>query len=280
VKHGDLYNWEPRRWEGLLFHRNSSDLADTRVRIAQSVGILDDESGIRAVAIDEYPGGYHLQSHRGDVEAQQSLVDWAWDHQKQVSTDGKHWLEVWVEETDADLAHILRTRGFRETGQHQIRRRLDLTAWQPPKIDTSDYVVRSVTAADHASLAELLNAAFGRSIHSAEEYGNFAQLAPSYLENLEIVAVNEINHVVAHAGITAHPEVGFCVVEPVCTHPEHTNKGLARAAMVEGLIRARDLGVSVAYVEAWFSNPVSNHTYQSLGFTRPRSEYIWRCEET
>ncbi|MEN9710328.1 MAG: hypothetical protein RL441_320, partial [Actinomycetota bacterium] len=54
--------------------------------------------------------------------------------------------------------------------------------------------------------------------------------------------------------------------------------GLARVAMTEGLNRCRAIGIRDAFIEAWYSNPVSNHVYQQMGFVTPVSEYIWRRE--
>jgi len=283
--HNGLYNWEPRRWEGLVFHRNDADRLATRARIAQTVGILREPSGfIQGVAIDEYPGGYFLQTIQGDVESQTQLVAWIVDEQM-ITINDTTFAEIWCGENDIALQDILLSHNFVPTSHHQIRRHQVLDSSPTPLAPLPDgYAVRSISSGDDMPsdaqrMAELLNAAFGRGFHSAEEYQNFLTLAPSCRTELEIVVTAPDGSFAAHAGFTAHEEESFVVVEPVCTHPDHQNLGLARVAMTEGLNRCRALGIRDAYIEAWYSNPVSNHVYQSMGFTEPSSEYIWRREQ-
>lgn len=280
-RHGGLYNWEPRRWEGLVFHRNDAEILATRASLAANVGIWTDATGaIAGVVIPEYPGGVFLQSTPGDVDRQREMLTWAVAGQTQTTAEGQRWLEVWIADNDAELQGVARELGFTPTSHHQIRRHQILES-SPSSLPTlpDGYTVRGIESdADYPRMADLLNAAFGRDFHSAEEYRNFATLAPSYRPELEIVVVAPDGSFAAHAGFTAHPEQSFVVVEPVCTHPDHQNLGLARVAMTEGLSRCRALGIRDAFIEAWYSNPVSNHVYQQMGFTNPVSEYIWRLE--
>ncbi len=281
VREGGLYNWEPRRWEGLVFHRNDADLMTTRANLATNVGIWTDDDGrITGVLIPEYPGGVFLQSQRGDVELQREMLSWALAGQSQSADNGAQWLEVWIEETDLPLADVARSLGFVPTSHHQIRRHQVLEP-MPATLPAlpEGYSVRGIESeADYSRMAALLNAAFGRDFHSESEYRNFATLSPSYRGELEIVVVAPDGSFAAHAGFTAHPTESFVVVEPVCTHPDHQNLGLARVAMTEGLNRCRAIGIRDAFIEAWYSNPVSNHVYQQMGFVTPVSEYIWRRE--
>ena len=275
-----LYNWEPRRWEGNLFHRNNDDLVEVRNSIAKEVGILSDaNNSIRAVVIPEYKGGAFLQCAPGDEEAQKILIEWALENLAQVK-NGKAWLEVWCDDNDEPRKSILRSMGFLPTSEHQNRRHQILDGIKEISNLPDGYSLRNVehSDSDFEKMATLLNAAFGRTFHSAEEYRNFATLAPSYRKELEIVIVAPSGDFAAHAGFTAHEKEAFVVVEPVCTHPDHQNLGLARIAITEGLNRSFKLGIRDAYVEAWYSNPVSNHVYESLGFTNPIGQYIWRKE--
>lgn len=275
-----LYNWEPRRWEGKLFHRNDEELLQVRASIAKDVAILySDEDAIRAVVIPEYDGGAFLQCAPDDVDAQEVLIDWAIENLVQ-NQEGKNWIEIWCNENDFSRQKILQRKGFVPTGSHQNRRHQKLI--QPKELIPlpAGYSLRNVEAtdSDYEKMANLLNAAFNRTFHSAEEYRNFATLAPSYKSELEIVVVAPNGEFAAHAGFTAHETESFVVVEPVCTQPEHQNLGLARIAIAEGLNRCLKMGITDAYIEAWYSNPVSNHVYDSMGFKNPIGQYIWRKE--
>ena len=277
---GHLYNWEPRRWEGKLFHRNNKELLKQREAISHEVAILlDEKNQIQGVAIPEYDGGVFLQCSPDDISTQEILVDWSLENLSQ-KAENNMWLEVWCNENDGLRQQILDAKGFKPTSEHQIKRTQTLSSPKPLPELPEGYVVRNVddSDADFEKIAELLNAAFNRDFHSAEEYRNFATLAPSYKSELEIVVQAPNGEFAAHAGFTAHDKESFVVVEPVCTHPNHQNLGLARIAIAEGLNRCLEMGIKTAYIEAWYSNPVSNHVYQQMGFAKPTCQFIWRKE--
>ena len=276
---GGLHTWEPRRWEGLLFHRDHNGLLATRARVAQEVAIARRDGKVVGAVTPEYPGGVFIQSHPDDTETTESLLDWALENLRQPRPDGGQWLEVWCHDYDEARARLLTERGFAPTSEHQLTRRRDLDATLGHNPVAPGYTVRGIEGdADHQRMAELLNAAFGRDFHSAEEFGNFAALAPSYRADLHLVAVAPDGGFAAHAGFTAHAAESFAVVEPVCTHPDHQGKGLAQALMAEGLRRLEREGIRTAYIGAWYSNPVSNHVYERMGFTSPVADRIWRLD--
>jgi GNAT superfamily N-acetyltransferase len=62
--------------------------------------------------------------------------------------------------------------------------------------------------------------------------------------------------------------------EPVATHPAHHRRGLATAAMSEGLRRLRALGATRAYVGSGYGAP-ANRLYESLGFTAYEIWHHW-----
>jgi predicted N-acetyltransferase YhbS len=61
----------------------------------------------------------------------------------------------------------------------------------------------------------------------------------------------------------------FAYVEPVATDPDYRRKGLASAAVLEGIRRCSNEGATVAYV--WGTKPI----YTSLGFQKIFSQNCW-----
>jgi ribosomal protein S18 acetylase RimI-like enzyme len=66
--------------------------------------------------------------------------------------------------------------------------------------------------------------------------------------------------------LTFEPTNRSGVFEPVCTHPDHQRRGLARALMLEGMRRLRDLGTLTACVDTGDMEP-ANALYRVCGFT-------------
>ena len=83
--------------------------------------------------------------------------------------------------------------------------------------------------ADCQQIADLLNAAFNRTFHNPWEYQNFARRAPSFRNELDLVAVAPDGTFAAYVGIPYDEANRLGIFEPVCTHPDHLRRGLARA---------------------------------------------------
>jgi GNAT superfamily N-acetyltransferase len=119
---------------------------------------------------------------------------------------------------------------------------------------------------DAARMADLLNAAFGRTKHTAAAYLSFMAGSPSFRHDLNLVALAPDGAFAAHVGVNYEPINRFGIFEPVCTHPDHQRKGLARALMLEGMRRLKALGAISATVETGDMEP-ANALYRTCGFT-------------
>jgi mycothiol synthase len=275
-----LHNWEPRRWQGNVYHGNDAHNARHRARLPELVHIWHDQDGqIVGATLSEDEGAVFLQIHPQHRALEAEMLTWAETHLAQLDDSGRRWLEVWCYDYDAYRVELLRRRGYTRTEAHENVRRRSL-AIPIPEIPAPDgYTVRAmrVHPDDWRNQAALLNAAFRRDFHNAEEYRNF-QRAPVYRLDLDIVVEAPDGTLAANAGFSAHERESFSVAEPVCTHPDHAGLGLARVAMAEGLRRVQALGIQTAYVGAWYSNPAANHIYEQMGFTEFDPDYLWRRE--
>lgn len=278
--HPALYTWDPRRWEGLLFHRNNDELVATRAQVAKGCIIARVDGQVVGAIICEYPGGVFLQCSPEDIEVQKSLIDFAHANLRQRNEDGSSWLEIWCRDGDDARTSYLEALSYVPRADHQFVRTRNAGAIEVPTLPAG-YSVRGFNVdddADYGRMADLLNAAFDRDFHSAEEFRNFSVLAPSFEADLQVVVVAPDGSFAATAGFTVFRDYNYGEMEPVCTHPGHQNLGLARVAIAEGINRCVSAGISTLYVGAWYSNPVSNHVYGSMGFGNPVADRIWRRE--
>jgi ribosomal protein S18 acetylase RimI-like enzyme len=129
--------------------------------------------------------------------------------------------------------------------------------------------------ADCQRIADLLNAAFGRTFHNAQEYHNFAVQAPSFRQELDLVAEAPDGTFGAYVGIPYDAANRRGIFEPVCTHPAHRRLGLAQALMREGLLRLVALGAVDVTVDTG-DMLAANRLYDSLGFTEAYRGFTWR----
>ncbi|MEZ4611843.1 MAG: GNAT family N-acetyltransferase [Caldilineaceae bacterium] len=134
---------------------------------------------------------------------------------------------------DARRRRVLQERGFVETEQWGVVRHLRLgtqTLAQP--VVAPGYTIRATNPgkpADSQGIADILNAAFNRTLTrrpSTRRCPPGAQLA-----GLDFVATAPDGTIAAYVGVPYEPHNRLAIFEPVCTHPNHQRRGLAKALM-------------------------------------------------
>lgn len=94
------------------------------------------------------------------------------------------------------------------------------------------------------------------------------------LPELDLVAVAPDGRFAAYAGVPYDEFNKQGIFEPVCTHPDHRERGLAKALMQEGLHRLKTLGAIDVIVGTGDMLP-ANRLYDSLGFTEMYKGNYW-----
>jgi mycothiol synthase len=273
------WNWDVRRWDGSRFHREDPRLpgwfsAATRLWEAgdgRLVGAVHPE-GPDEIFLELDPDFRGLEGE---------LLDWA-EANRAADTNGRRVLELFAWDYDLSRRELLRERGYEELQAGGWQRRLRFGGWEIERPGaTPGYRLRSTGEdtldGDAARMAALLNAAFGRTIHSAAEYRTFATASPSFRHDLNLVAEAADRSFAAHVGLTLDEVNGHGIIEPVCTHPGHRRQGLARALILEGLKRLRDQGATTCSVETGDMEP-ANALYRAIGFTEEYRGHSWRPE--
>jgi mycothiol synthase len=272
------FNWDVRQWDGSRFHNSPpgwNPYWEGRVRLWETTG------GRLVGAL--HPGGQGeawLQIHPDFRHLEPEMVAWAEEHISITPADGtpRH-LDMYAYEYDAWRQSLLQERGFVRIDDWGIFRRLVFGQKVIPPVQMpAGYTLRSAHAGDpleHEQFAALLNAAFGRTFHKAEETRAFRATAPSYRADLDLFAIASDGSLAANAGVIYMPEVQAGLFEPVCTHPAHRQRGLARMLMWEGMHRLQALGATQVTVDTGNMVP-ANRLYESVGFPEAYRGYMWR----
>ncbi len=272
-----LRNWEPRRLEGTAFHNHPDNLASVESQLCDSWMLwYDTNHHILGALFSEYAGGFYPQIHPSHLDLIPQMLEY-------LAPSLAPTLDVWCHADNSILVEALTAAGFHPTADYQNQKRMDLTAipLEMPLLP-SGYRIDTMRTDEAITdqMGHLLNSAFRRIIHSGAEYRTFQQLAPSYRIEFDTVVYDAHGTLVANAGITVHEAQSFAVVEPVATHPHHQRRGLARAAITHGLIRAQQFGIRTAWIEAWHSNVAANHTYNQVRFVDVSQQRCWQRRQT
>ncbi|MBN2471162.1 MAG: GNAT family N-acetyltransferase [Anaerolineae bacterium] len=273
------FNWEIRRWDGSHFHDAdpaSSAKWQGRTQVWETAG-----GRIVGAAHPEgnSSGEAHLQIHpdyRAQLEPE--MLDWAETHLAAPNAAGQPELAIFVFDYDFPRRHLLEARGYVQQAWGGVQRRMFFGERALPAPELAEgYTLHTLSAdrpEDGDRLAALLNTAFNRDFHVGADFTNFARQAPCFREELHLAAVAPDGVFGAHVAVIYDEANRRALYEPVCTHPDHQRKGLARALMIEGLHRVKTLGALAITVETGDQVP-ANRLYEALGFTEAYKGYGW-----
>ncbi|UCC75636.1 MAG: GNAT family N-acetyltransferase [Anaerolineales bacterium] len=271
------FNWDIRRWDGARWYKEEPALDPHWV---EQIRLWETSEGhLVGAVLPEDRGHAHLQLHPDYRHIEDEMLAWAEAHLAAAADDGRQQLDTFAFEYDSIRRRVLEQGGYQKTSHGGVVRRLRFGNKQlPTPVVADDYTLRSTRPGDDGEcqrMADLLNAAFERDFHNAQEYWTFITHSPSFRHDLNLVAEASDGHFACHVGLTYEEANRYGVFEPVCTHPEHRRRGLARALMFEGLLRLKALGASDVYVGTGERIP-ANALYESVGFSEAYKGYTWR----
>ncbi len=271
------FNWDIRLWDGRRFHRDPAG-AQSEPRLPACLWETADGRLVAAV-YDDGPGKVVLGLHPDYRHLEEEMVSWAEENLAPAGEDGSRRVGIYAHDYDSPRRRLLARRGYEPVDGTSVIRRLRFGERPLPKTPAvSGYVLRQTRAGDdseHQRMADLLNAGFGRTFHTAAEYRHFVEGSPSFRHDLNLVAEAPAGSFAAHVGLTYDEANRRAIVEPVVTHPEHRRRGLARALMLEGFRRVRALGATDVYVGTGDA-VAANELYEAVGFTEAYTGRTWR----
>jgi mycothiol synthase len=272
------FNWDMRRWEGKRFY-DPNPAGDDNWR--HKVQLWETERGrLVGVVNPDGPDFANLQVDPNYRHLEPEMLDWAETHIHGPTGDGeRNQVHLFVYAYDNYRQELLSARGYEQATYGGVIRRLRFgeQALVQPTL-AADYTMRVTNPeepADCHQIADLLNAAFGRTFHNAAEYQWFTRNAPCFRQYLDLVAVAPDGALAAYVGIPFDDYNRRGVFEPVCTHPDHRQRGLGQALIREGLLRLEKMGAIDVTVETG-DMLAANALYNSLGFTKIEKGNYWR----
>jgi ribosomal protein S18 acetylase RimI-like enzyme len=271
------FNWDMRRLDGKRFY--NEDLAANRL-LARAVQLWEVDRELVGYVLPEGTGDAHLQIHPDYRHLEEEMIAWAEQSLPAPVADGaQRQLHIYVNEYDVYRQRLLGERGWEKMSYGGMIRHM----WFGKQLIAAPVVAEGYTLrttnpedlSDCQKIADLLNAAFGRTFHNAAEYQNFTRLAPCFRGELDLVMEAPDGAFAAYVGIPYDEVNRRGIFEPVCTHPDHQRKGLGKALMLEGLHRLRALGAVDVTVDTGDAVP-ANALYSSIGFTEAYRGFAWR----
>lgn len=270
------FNMDIRRWEGRRFYdaRPGGDPS-----WCQQVHLWETANGqLVGAVLPNAPGLAALQLNPDLGHLEEEMLAWAETNLSTPTPEGNgRQLQILVYDNNPDRGSQLALCGYEKLAVGEVLRRMVIRQHEAPTV-AEGYTIRSThpeCLADCQQVADVLNAAFGRTGHTAVEYQWFTRQAPSFRAYIDLAVVAPDGTFAAYVGIPYDAVNRRGIFEPVCTHPAHQRRGLGMALMQEGLHRLAQLGAQDVIVETGRA-AAANALYNSLGFDQTVAGFYWR----
>jgi GNAT superfamily N-acetyltransferase len=265
-----LGNWLQPRWEYMHFHPLIKKVDLAKIGIVEDggmiLGVVHFEHAERQVYFQLRPGYEHIK---------QVLFDYAEENFQGISeSTGRLIRATYINDFDTQLEKIAKSRGYQkwvDYGEEMSRYILDKPV--PNATLPEGFSLHSLADdLDLRKINQVLWRGFNHPGPAPEEeiQGRRESMqAPNFRKDLTIVVVAADGDYVSYSGMWIVPENRIAYVEPVVTDPDYRRMGLGKAAVLESVRRAANLGVEVAWVGSGLE------FYQAMGFEKMFTTYPW-----
>lgn len=271
AKNQKINSWLIDRWEFVPYYCEFRQ--DTLKQWEERIGIWEDGGGnIKAVACTDDNAFFLLDTLELDKDLLDILFNYAQTHLAKGSEDKK---ESWIGIPHACLSmeEYAIKNGYEKTQWLENFTSIELTSDFPViipegfKLKSGDEVSYEARGLAHVIA---FNYPDDPIAEGAIKYFYNIQNAPDYRKDLDICIVNENGDVVSFCILWYDEKNQIAILEPVGTHKDYRFRGLAKAAIYEGLNRVRSYGCKKVYVGS------IQPFYLSIGFKLEQEMCIWR----
>jgi predicted N-acetyltransferase YhbS len=191
-----------------------------------------------------------------------------------VNDSGEKYLRVYVNDFDSKFEELVKACGYEIAEKYNRPMSALILNETHPIIDLPErFKIKSL--ADDNDLGKIHRVLWRGFNHPGEPPEDEIadrekmQSGPNFRKDLTIVIEAPSGDFVSFCGMWYESTNKIAYVEPVATDPEFRRMGLARAAILEGVHRCRNLGAQVAYVGS--DQPI----YVALGFEKVFESRCW-----
>ncbi len=243
--------------------------------VFRNAAVWEDGEEIVGVAHPEmFAGEAFFGLHPRYQYLKAAMLDYALQNLRGKSPEGRKNVLAFINDFDTEFESLAAARGF--TKEERFTRSMtQLSISRPfPPIKLPDGF-KLISLAEDNNLVQVTRVFWRGFNHGAEPPDadlagrKLMQSAPSYRKDLNIAVVAPDGRFVSYAGLWFEPVNKFAYVEPVCTDPDYRLRGLAKAAILEGIRRCGELGATVAYVGSTL--PI----YLAMGFKKIYTCNCW-----
>ncbi len=227
---------------------------------------------------EEWNNAY-LQVRPGYEKLIDEMLVFAEEMIASLDSKGKKVLNVWSPESNPAINERLVARGYTRGDDGSFYNYQNLDKDFVPVLPEG-HTFTDATEVKNALLRyQVVNRAFNPDAEVPQVLpDSFIKIeqAPMFRPDLEILTKHSDGTLTSFCVVWYDEITGIGVIEPVGTHPDYQGLGLARAMLIEGLRRLKDIGAHRAYVDSY--GEYRKAFYNSAGFISYDRDWFWRKE--
>lgn len=259
-----MWGWDSGRFMDWRWGFNALIDAERPGWFAANCRLVRDGQRLRAVWIAEEGGADScILTPAADPEAVRFVVH-RLEHERSGADIG---MRFEISDAATWLHDLFRRDGFCEQRFTGHEWEYDLSRQCNGARVPDDFTVDSLgddKDSDYGGIAECIRAAFG-SEHDVVATLRSIEQNPMFLPELSVVVRSPEGRIAAYCRGTVNPDNGVCGIDPVCTHPDFRQMGLAKAVVQVCFERQRALGGRFSYIGSAPEPAPSTFLYRSLG---------------
>ena len=210
------------------------------------------------------------QVHYGYRHLVDAMLDWAecnWGGEKaQINTMVYDW--------DGQRQKLLSQCGYENRGAIEDVRIYDLSRKYPEvSLPPGFQIISMAEYGDSQARIDLENSVWGATLDEAWFRGKSS--APSYSSKWDLMVIAPDGKPVAASLVWLYPKNQTAEIDPLGTHPEYRNRGLARALVLESFKRMSANQIRYVYIASFAQNPIVSHLYNSLQPSETYQGFHW-----
>ena len=266
-------NWLFARLEDWKYGGNSKRVKSDPSFFVKNVHLWrNDEKKLVGFCISEYGGNsIYLQIHPQDRGLEEAMYNWIQANWAQE----KAYIETYAYDYDTTRQQVLTRLGYQDCGDNGYLRKYDVSQDYPAATLEPGFSIASLKENPNVeSHIEAVRNAFNRPSLD-QEWFTSKTTAPSYSFKWDLAVISPEGKHVAFCLAWLDLEHHVAELDPIGTHSDYRQKGLAKAVITECFRRLKVSGIRYAYIGSAPEPYASNRLYDSLHPIEKYQEHKW-----
>lgn len=275
VETKSIFSYFPNRFE------NDKDNYVTGIHIWEEIGLEKNaqKTEIVGLSLPERKYQYNIQVKPKYEFLYSEIIAWICEHAERVNHIDKDTKELRIVALEENilLEKALTENNFNKTNVYGF-----LRIWNNKKDDKEypipeGFTIRSIKGKEeYQKYAKAIQETFGHGNWFDKELVEELNSNSYYNKEFDLIVEAPNGDIASFCTFRTDSVIKVTELEPMGTLPKYRKLGLAKALLYEGFTRLKSFDPPLVYIGGAADNPGANKLYESMGFDKKGTYYIWK----